>query len=105
MYGANDDLLKAFADIDSYLFKYKKRFSEDPKYNADDNLHIGVMAQELKENPLTESAIVENDEGFLMVDTRQLTMTLCAIVANLSKKIIEIEERLNDKGVKENGSN
>ena len=99
---ANDTLIKAFSDIDSYLFKYKKSFVDNPKYagNVDDKEHIGVMAQELLDNPITKNAVVENDEGYLLVDTQQLTMTLCAIVSNLAKKVIELEEMI--KGAKEN---
>ena len=96
---ANDTLIKAFSDIDSYLFKYKKEFIENPKYNGlvDDKEHIGIIAQELKDNPVTENTVIENEDGYLMVDTKQLTMTLCAIVSNLAKKVIELEERINEK--------
>ena len=90
------DLTKIFADIDTFLYKYKDDVQE--VYNdsgvTDDKMHIGVMAQELLENPLTRDCVIQDENGMLEVNTMRLTLTLAGIVAQLCKKVEGLEARL-----------
>ena len=52
------------------------------------------MAQELAENPVTEGTVHPNEDGYLTVDTRQLTLTNTAMISQLARKIQELEERI-----------
>ena len=90
------DLTKIFADIDTFLYKYKDDVQE--AYNesgkTDDKMHVGVMAQDLQDNPITRDCVREDENGLLEVDTQRLCLTLAGIVAQLCKKVEELEARL-----------
>lgn len=81
-------------NIDGYLFKYKKDAQEKHPDMTDDKEHLGVMAQDLADNPLTESAVIETEDGTLAVDTRQMAMIDMALIKDLSDRIKALEERL-----------
>lgn len=82
--------------ISAYLFKYKDGYQK--KYNdcgiTDDKVHLGVMAQELEKNPLTESAVYENEDGIKQVDTRQMAMIDMALISDLADRIKKLEEKV-----------
>lgn len=79
--------------ISAYLFKYKNGYQK--KYNDCDNkMHLGVMAQDLEKNPLTESAVVENEDGIKQVDTRQVAMIDMALISDLAERIKKLEEKV-----------
>ena len=61
------------------------------KYILDDKEHIGVMAQELAENPVTSATVEPNENGILEVDAEKLCLTLAAVVSELCKKVGELE--------------
>ena len=88
-----------FARINAYLYKYKPeaRAAYGGEKGVDDRVHVGVMAQELAENPVTESTVSEDENGFLQVDTRQLCLTLAAVVSDLSRRVLELEEQAETK--------
>lgn len=90
------DITKAMAKIDSYLFKYKPKIQEKMKgeKGVDDKAHVGVMAQELAENPVTASAVEESEDGYLEVDPGKLCMTLTAVTSDMAKKLGELEHEL-----------
>ena len=94
-----EEPIDAFARINSYLYKYKPEAQAhyQGKYGIDDKEHFGPMAQELADNPITESTVQPNEDGFLTVDTKQLTMTNTAMIAQLSRKIQELEAKLGGK--------
>lgn len=87
-------ILPMFAEIDSYLYKYKPDAQEEyagtGMMNNDNNL--GVMAQELQENPLTEPAVKTDEKGNLALDSGRLTSINTAVIAELCKKVLELEE-------------
>ena len=89
-------LVPLFAQIDSYLYKYKPEAQEEyagtGMMNNDNNL--GVMAQELQENPLTEPAVKTDEKGNLALDTGRLTSINTAMIAELCKKVQAIEEQM-----------
>lgn len=80
--------------ISAYLFKYKDSYQK--KYNdtglTDDKVHLGVMAQELEANPLTESAVIENEDGIKTVDTRQVALVDLALITDLADRIHKLEK-------------
>lgn len=90
------DIIEAFSKINAFDFTYKPEYQA--KYNGefgvDNDEHIGVIAQELAENPITSSAVKQNEEGNLMVDTGEMTMTNSAVISELCKRIEAIEKVL-----------
>lgn len=87
-----------FSKIDAYLFKYndkaQKLYSGSPE--VDDKAHVGIMAQELAQNPITENAVDKDENGYLEVNTEQLIMALTAVVADISKQLIEIKDEIEN---------
>ena len=59
---------------------------------TDDKNHVGIMAQELRDNPLTKDCVIEDENGHLEVDTNRLTLTLAGVLAQLCKKVEELEK-------------
>ena len=88
------DLVDAIAGIDAYRFKYKEGAENINPSATPDKTHYGIMAQDLAANPVTQSAVVEDTNGFLEVDTRELALTTFAIVTQMAKKIEQLEEKL-----------
>ena len=88
------DLVDAIAGIDAYRFKYKEGAENINPSATPDKTHYGTMAQDLAANPVTQSAVVQDDNGFLEVDTRELALTTFAIVTQMAKKIEQLEEKL-----------
>ena len=77
-----------------YKDKPEAQDKYDGQYGIDDSVHFGPMAQELAENPVTEGTVHPNEDGYLTVDTRQLTLTNTAMISQLARKIQELEERI-----------
>lgn len=90
------DISKCLEDIDTFLFKYKKSVQEETPELADDKTHLGVMAQEMEQNPVLENAVEETEEGTKVVDVKTLTMDNTALLADLAKRFNALEERLNE---------
>ena len=88
------NLIDAIAEIDAYRFKYKPGAEEINPSATPDKEHYGVMAQDLAANPVTQSAVVQDENGFLEVDTKELTMTTFALVTQLAKRLQALEEKL-----------
>lgn len=90
------DITKEMAKIDAYLFKYKPKIQNDftGEKGVDDKAHVGVMAQELLENPVTKGAVEEDEEGYLEVDPGKLCMALTAVTSDMAKKLGEMEYEL-----------
>ncbi len=90
-------LVDEFSKINAYLFKYKPEVQKE--YNdtmgVDDETHVGVIAQELLNNPITES-VVETDGEYLDIDTAKLCTVLTAVCSDLAKEIVEIKQRLDN---------
>lgn len=89
-------IIPMMAQIDSYLYNYKPEAQEEyagtGMMNNDNNL--GVMAQELQENPLTAPAVKTDAKGNLALDTGRLTSINTAMIAELCKKVMELEGQL-----------
>ena len=93
-------IIPMMAQIDSYLYNYKPEAQEEyagtGMMNNDNNL--GVMAQELQENPLTAPAVKTDEKGNLALDTGRLTSINTAMIAELCKKVMELEEQMYGRG-------
>lgn len=93
------NLIDAIANLNAYDFTYKEEAQEmcDPTDSIDSDEHIGVMAQELKENPITES-VVKDIGGYLAIDTKELTTLNTAVISAICKKLQEIESKIDKQG-------
>lgn len=103
IFGDNEDAIKAFAKINAIEFTYNDKAKEIPNGESngvDDDKHFGVKAQELAENPLTESAVKKDPlSEYLEVDTKELTMANTAIISEICKRILILEKVLGIKVV------
>lgn len=90
----DDKIIDNFAKISAISFKYndkaKSKYGEERA--VDDSNHIGVIAQELEKNPITEGTVKANENGDLEVDTRHLTFADTAAIAELSRRVLALEE-------------
>ena len=91
--------IDCFAKIHSYEFKYTPQAQEmmQGKNHVDNKEHLGVMAQELLMNPATSACVIKDTDGFLKVDTAQLTMANTATIAELSRKVQQLEQMLGER--------
>lgn len=95
------DLTKIFGEIDTFLYRYKEGVQNEKTSTGgtnnelgktDDKNHVGIMAQELRDNPLTKDCVIEDENGHLEVDTNRLTLTIAGVLAQLCKKVEELEK-------------
>ena len=95
----NDNAIKAFSDIDAYVYKYNQKAQDTyaGEKGVDDETHFGPIAQDLAKNPVTSGAVHRDESGYLTVDTRQLALTNTAMISQLARKIEELEERLGGR--------
>jgi len=92
--------LDAFSKIDAYVYNYNDKAKQlyGNERGVDDETHFGPMAQDLAKNPVTEGTVHTDPEtGYLNVDTKQLTLTNTAMIAQMARKINELEERLGGR--------
>ena len=94
IFGENEDIIKCFGRINAIDFEYNDKAKElyGDSHGVDDKEHIGVRAQELKSNPLTEATVKTDEEtGFLNVDTRQLCLTNTAVLGEVCRRLDALE--------------
>lgn len=92
----SDDIVANFAKLNAYEFKYKPealRLYEN-KNGVDEGTNIGVMAQELEKNPVTENVVTENENGHKVLDTKKLTAANSAVLSDVCKRLLNIERIL-----------
>lgn len=103
IFGDNEDAIKAFAKINAIEFKYNDKAHEIPggeEKGIDDDTHYGVKAQELAQNPFTESAVSRDPiSDYLQIDVKELTTANTAIISEICKRILIIEKVLGIKVV------
>ena len=91
-----DDIVKLFSHINSYEFKYTPKALR--LYNGtkgvDEGTNIGVMAQELEKNPVTENTVIDDENGYKNIETNKLAAADTAVLADVCKRLIAIEEKL-----------
>ena len=86
-----DAMIQNFAKIKTLDFHYKPEIAEAI---GDDKQHVGVSAQNLEENPITEGCVEELDDGKKIVDTRHLTAANTAVLSEVCKTLMDITDRL-----------
>ena len=86
------NLSKMIEGIDSYKFEYTDEAKNEYPDEAKDGEHIGVMAQELEQNPVTAPSVVEDENGIKHVDVKELTLEQMAIIADMARRISTLEE-------------
>ena len=93
----NDDIIDLFSKINAYDFAYTDKAKDLYLGNkgVDNDEHVGVMAQELQQNPITDSTVVKDENGYLSIDTKELTMADTAVLSDVCKRLLQVEERLN----------
>ena len=89
----NGGIIPMMAQIDSYLYKYKPEAQEEyagtGMMNNDTNL--GVIAEQMNENPLTKPAVTTDDKGNLALDGGRLSSINTAVISELCRKVMELE--------------
>lgn len=93
----NDDIIDLFSKINAYDFAYTDKAKDLYLGNkgVDNDEHVGVMAQELQQNPITNSTVAKDENGYLSIDTKELTMADTAVLSDVCKRLLQVEERLN----------
>ena len=103
IFGENEDAIKAFARINAIEFTYNDKAHDIPggeNKGIDDDVHYGVKAQELAENPFTESAVSRDPiSDYLQIDVKELTTANTAIISEICKRLLVIEKVLGIKVV------
>lgn len=103
IFGDNEDAIKCFSKINAIEFTYNDKAKDIPggeEKGIDDDAHYGVKAQELAENPLTESAVKRDPiSDYLTIDIKELTTANTAIISEICKRILAIEKILGIKVV------
>ena len=96
LFNGNDDIVKLFSQINAYEFKYTPEALK--LYNGtkgvDEGINYGVMAQELEKNPITENTVVEDENGYKNIQTDKLAATDAAVLSDVCKRLLGIEEKL-----------
>lgn len=94
------DLIELFSHLNAYEFKYKPEALElyEGTKGVDDGTNIGVMAQELEKNPITQNAITEDENGYKNIEVGKLAAADTAVLADVCRRLLIIEEKLGIKG-------
>ena len=102
IFGDNEDIIKVFSKINAIEFKYNDKAHDIPggeEKGIDEDLHLGIKAQDLEKSPLTASAVSEDESGNKIVDTKELTMANSAVLSEICKRLEAIEKVLDIKVV------
>lgn len=97
IFGDNEDIIKTFAKIDAIEFKYNDKAENIPmgeSLGIDDDVHLGIKAQDLEKSPITESIVSEDAEGNKTIDTKELTAANSAVISEICKRLQVIEDIL-----------
>lgn len=95
------DIVKTFSDINAYEFNYTPEALRlyEGTCGVDKGTNTGVMAQELEQNPLTENTVIEDENtGYKQIDTNKLTTTNSAVLSDVCKRLIALEQKLGIQG-------
>lgn len=96
LFNGNDDIVKLFSQLNAYEFKYTPealKLYEGTK-GVDKGTNIGVMAQELEANPVTQNTVVEDENGYKNIEVGKLAAADTAVLADVCKRLLAIEQKL-----------
>ena len=98
--GGNPDnrLLEDMAKLSALDFTYKPEVQAEHSGidGVDAAEHIGVSAQELAANPVTEGCVTEDEDGNKVLDTRHLTAANTAVLGEMARHILELEKKIEE---------
>jgi hypothetical protein len=97
IFNDNEDIIKTFAKIDAIQFKYNDKADNVPmgeQLGIDDDIHLGIKAQDLEKSPVTESIVSEDVNGNKVIDTKELTAANTAVISEICKRLEVIEKIL-----------
>lgn len=96
LFNGNDDIVAAFSKLNAYEFKYTPKALDlyEGTKGVDKGTNVGVMAQELEKNPITENTVVEDENGYKNIQTDKLAATDAAVLSDVCKRLLVIEEKL-----------
>lgn len=81
--------------IKNYLYTYKNDATAiDPSIDPEEK-HIGPMAQDIEK--VNSACIKELEDGTKIVDTSRLALMNAGVIADLSRRMNEVEEALNGR--------
>lgn len=89
----NGGVIPMMAKIDSYLYQYKPEAQEEYAGTGmmNDDTNLGVIAEQMNENPLTKPAVTKDQEGKLALDGGRLASINTAVISELCRKVMELE--------------
>lgn len=96
LFNGSDDIIAAFSKLNAYEFKYTPKALELYKgtKGVDEGTNIGVMAQELEVNPITQNTVVEDENGYKNIDIGKLAAVDAAVLSDVCKRLLAIEQKL-----------
>lgn len=84
-------LSKMIEGIDNYVYEYTDEAKEEYPDQTNNDLNIGPMAQDLEKNPITASAVEEDENGIKHINGTRLALDAIALISDMSKRISELE--------------
>lgn len=89
-----DDMVQEYADnLYNFLYQYKDEATAiDPSIDTNE-LHRGPMAQDIEK--VAPDCIKETEDGTKVVDGSRLALVNAGVIGDLSRRVIELEEKLN----------
>jgi hypothetical protein len=97
---SDGEIIPEFAQIDAFLYDYTPEAQEEYAGTGavNDKRNFGIMAQDLQDNPLTNTAVVEDDKGKLAIDGSRLSTINTAVISELCRKVMELESIVYGRG-------
>lgn len=97
LFNDKDDIVAAFSKLNAYEFKYTPKaleLYEGTNKGVDEGTNIGVMAQELEKNPVTQNTVVEDENGYKNIEVGKLAAANAAVLSDVCKRLLAIEQKL-----------
>lgn len=94
-------VLNAFRQLDAVVFRYNSEAQRlrdsglDGTGSIDDDIHVGVKAQDLEKTDLLRSAVSEGDDGYKEVDVKEMTLANTAAISELTRKLDKVLSVIN----------
>ncbi len=90
----DDDLLKAYRNLDSVVFSYNEEGQAlDP--TVGDETRSGVIAQQVEKEPLLSAAVkTDPNTGYKMLDMRQVAASNMAAISEIAKQLEVLKRQM-----------
>lgn len=92
-----DVVLEAYRNLDAIIYKYNNEAHqiEDDTGSIDNDVHLGVKAQDIERQPVLSSAVSTSENGYKEVDIKEMTLANTAAISELVKKVDELTKIVN----------